>query len=165
MLHGPDESGINDMSIADIFYEMIALQQIDRHANIAAMTACSWDWTKLNSVIRNDVLGDITFAGPQYYYMVQELCQGGTLQSWIYCGDREPVVPNPLGFGSSALLRVAMEMFSAIAHLRKFGFVHCDLKPDNCGMMCSPAEFMTVSQEGVGTTPQCVASSHQPDHS
>jgi serine/threonine protein kinase len=83
--------------------------------------------------------------------MVQELCHGGTLQSWIYEGKANTawrlsptaVNPNPLAAGSYFLTHVSIELFDALDFLRAQGFVHSDLKPDNCGMTRLPHEVIS----------------------
>lgn len=66
ILHGPDQAGNNDMSIADIFYEMVALTQF-KHDHIASMKGCTWDWEDVSGSIYLEKMWDhVEFYGPRW---------------------------------------------------------------------------------------------------
>lgn len=131
--------------IADIFFEAVVLSSL-QHPNIAGYQGLAWDSADAGATMHCvDPHGEVRFVGPRHYHLAMEYCPGGTLESWVLDAHGRPRELNPLGFGSFALQRIAVEMMSALAYLREQGYVHSDLKLANCGMMHHAHRVVSVS--------------------
>ncbi|KXZ47126.1 hypothetical protein GPECTOR_38g364 [Gonium pectorale] len=92
--------------------------------------------------------GAVADGGADAYklYIVQELCNGGSLQQALSRGMAGTVRSG----GSSRLLalRLALDVARGVAHVHECRIVHGDLKPDNVLLMVSPEGDDEASDHG-----------------